>query len=203
MKRAMFLFIVFLASSLVTAIGRERQTWNEQPYKYEVRLAYGGPSVASDYIPDMMYSGVSSGFLATLYSANDGPLYATGAITAEFGMTLRKWLTLSLTASATGLWMERYDSYSMDLIGRKNGLTFNLMPQIRLNWVSRPSFKMYSSLGLGMAVCAFAGQTVVSDAFMIVPLGMSIGRRFFFFWETGTGNYNSFTGMNAGFGYRF
>ena len=140
---------------------------------------------------------------AQMYSANDGPLYATGAITAEFGMTLRKWLTLSLTASATGLWMERYDSYSMDLIGRRNGLTFNLMPQIRLNWVSRPSFKMYSSLGLGMAVCAFAGQTVVSDAFMIVPLGMSIGRRFFFFWETGTGNYNSFTGMNAGFGYRF
>lgn len=203
MKRIFFLFIVILSTSYVEAVGREKQTWNDQPYRYEVRLAYGAPSGAADYVPDLIHPLMPSGYLASLYGPDNGPLKATGAITAEFNLNLRKWFTLSFSASSTGFWMDRFDSYSMDKIDRKSGFSFNLMPQARFNWVGRPAFKMYTSVGLGMAVCTFAGQTIVTDAFMFVPVGMAIGREFFFFWECGTGNYSSYLGMNAGFGYRF
>lgn len=207
MKRFLSLSIsLFLLSCLaVHATDKKRQKWNDQPFKYEVRLGWGMPSEAVDYVIDDVYSGLYDdvGYLSSMYGPQAGSMYSTGGITGEFNMNFRKWFSLSLSASFNGLWKDNYDSYTLQKVKRDRGLIFNIIPQLRFNWVSRPAFKMYTSLGIGMNIQSFAGRTEVWEAVQFVPFGMAIGRQFFFFWEAGLGNCSNFTGLNAGFGYRF
>jgi hypothetical protein len=203
MKKLFLLSISAFVFSVMPLISKEKQTWNDQPHKYEVRIGWGMPSdVFSDaYYSDPGYS--ASGRLSSIYAPRRGPLYLTGGISAEFGLNFRKWFTLTFHTSFCGAWSDVYDSSSIDVIGTNRGVSFNLIPQARFNWVKRPAFKMYTTIGYGMSVVAYGGHTVIQEAFQFVPVGMAAGKDVFFFVEVGGGTQNNFLGYNLGLGYRF
>lgn len=192
-----------VAFSQFSASGRERQTWESQPYRYEIRIGWGAPSDT----PGLVYrSGMNSstgGVLSQIYSPKRGGLYSTGGISAELGLNFRKWFTLAFQTSFTGTWSDVLSYDGRDVLNRERGVVFNLAPQLRFNWVSRPTCRFYSSLGAGVTVASHGGKTEVLSSFQYVPLGMALGKDVFFFAELGGGVDINFVGCNLGFGYRF
>jgi len=183
--------------------GRERQTWDSQPYKYEVRLGWGMPSDTPVplFISNPIYS--TDGTLSSIYSPKRGTLYSTGGISAEFGLNFRKWFTLAFQTSFSGVWNDILSSDGLEVTGKARGVVFNIAPQLRLNWVKRPIFRMYTSAGVGMTVVSCGARTSVESSFQFIPIGMAIGGDVFFFAEAGGGVENNFLGYHIGFGYRF
>lgn len=194
------LIALFLSLS---ADGRERQTWNSQPYKYEVRVGWGMPSDTPVplFISNPIYS--ADGTLSSIYSPKRGTLYSTGGISAEFGLNFRKWLTVALQTSFSGVWNDILTNDGLEVTGKARGVVFNIAPQLRLNWVKRPVFRMYTSVGFGMTVVSCGARNSVTSSFQFVPIGMAIGKDVFFFAEAGGGAENNFLGYHIGLGYRF
>ena len=145
----------------------------------------------------------SDGPLSSIYGPVQGNMFSTGGISAELGLTFRKWFTLAFQTSFSGIWSDVYDADGKDRLYRKNGVVFNLTPQIRLNWIKRPVFKMYSSIGTGMTVVSYNGRSSVQSSLQFVPLGLAIGKDVFFFYEAGGGTGSNFLGCHLGLGYRF
>lgn len=205
MKKLIFLIMMlsFGIHASSSAQEREKQIWDTQKYKYEVRVGWGMPSdtPASLYNSNPSYS--SGGRLSSIYSPKRGSLYSTGGFSAEFGLNFRKWFTLALQTSFTGVWNDVY-SYDNSTISRRDrGVVFNLAPQVRFNWVSRPAFRMYSSAGAGFTLASLGKENSVEASFQFVPIGMSAGKDVFFFAELGGGTGSNFLGYHLGLGYRF
>ena len=203
MKKLLLSFFVFIAAQMIlSAADRERQTWADQPYKYEVRVGWGIPSETPVWIYESMNSSYD-GRLSSIYSPQRDGLYSTGGFSAEFGLNFRKWFTLALQTSFCGVWSDVYDAEGINRLGRENGVVFNIAPQARFNWVKRPLFRMYSSVGVGLTINSYAKTTVFEPSFQFVPLGMSAGKDVFFFAEIGGGVAVNFIGYHLGLGYRF
>ena len=68
MKKLLVLLVMLAFSTSVTAVAvaRERQTWDSQPYRYEIRIGWGMPSYTSSdaYHSTPAYS--SAGILASI-----------------------------------------------------------------------------------------------------------------------------------------
>lgn len=205
MKRLLLaaLMCIIILPQAVSAAGREKQTWDNQPYKYEIRVGWGMPSDAPVAAWRSDPTRRSNGRLASIYGPAQGGLYSTGGFSAEFGLNFRKWFTLALQTSFCGVWSDVYGPDGEEWLYRKNGVVFNLAPQARFNWVKRPVFRMYSSVGVGLTVVSYAGCTSAEPSFQFVPFGMAVGKDVFFFCEAGGGTGSNFLGYHLGLGYRF
>lgn len=205
MKKLLLLLIVpFLSFEIAAdAEGREKQTWSSQLYKYEIRIGWGMPSDAPSaaYYDNPIYS--SDGTLSSIYSPTRGALYSTGGFSAEFGLNLRKWFTLAIQTSLCGLWSDVYDYTHTDVLYKDRGVIFNLAPQARFNWVKRPIFRMYSSIGIGFTVVSYSKRNTIEKSLQFVPIGIAVGKDVFFFAEAGGGVGSNFLGYHLGMGYRF
>lgn len=201
--KKLVLFLLILVVGIQSAQGREKQTWADQKYKYEIRVGWGMPSETPvpAYLSNPAYSG--GGTLSSIYSPVVDGLYTTGGITAEFGLNLRNWLTLAVQTSFTGVWNDVYDHHQADVLYRDRGVVFNLAPQARLNWIKRPAFRMYSSAGVGLTLVAYGNFASIEPSLQLVPLGMAAGKDVFFFAEIGGGRVTNFIGYHFGLGYRF
>lgn len=205
MKRLLLaaLMYVLLTPLALSAAKRERQTWDDQPYKYEIRVGWGMPSETPWEAWSNDPTRHSDGPLSSIYGPVQGNMFSTGGISAELGLTFRKWFTLAFQTSFSGIWSDVYDADGEERLYRKNGVVFNLTPQIRLNWIKRPAFKMYSSIGTGMTVVSYNSRSSVQSSLQFVPLGLAIGKDVFFFYEAGGGTGSNFLGCHLGLGYRF
>ena len=205
MKKLFVLLVMLAFSTSFTAVAveREKQTWDSQPYRYEIRIGWGMPS----YTPSDAYHSTpaysSTGTLASIYSPKRGGLYSTGGFSAEIGLNFRKWFTLAFQTSFCGLWGDIYDYSQSDVLYRNRGVVFNLAPQARFNWVKRPLFRMYSSVGVGLTVVSYGKHNTVQTSLQFVPLGLAVGKDVFLFAEAGGGTASNFLGYHLGLGYRF
>lgn len=209
MKRIFFtvllLGMTLLLSAQERSMTREERFRERFPYRYEVRIGYGGtPMYDQD---NFIYSGcgyydvyVNTPGIDNLYRVQDGPEYVTGVFSAEFSMHLRRWFTLGFNLGINGMWGQQYDP-STGIYTRRSGASFNIMPVARFNWFTTPVVRMYSSVGLGVYAGFYDGETECTLAAMWAPVGITIGRKFFFFAETvmSTASF----GGNIGVGYRF
>ena len=174
------------------------------PFRYEVRLGYGGTPLYDE--DNFMYSGCCPDIyrpfpsLDNLYSVQGADAYMTGVISGEFSIHYRRWFTLAFNLGINGMWGRNYDSLN-DVYLRKSGLSFNIMPVARFHWFTRPVVRMYTSVGLGLYAGWYDGRSEVTAAGMLVPVGISIGKKVFFFAESiySTASF----GGNLGLGYRF
>jgi hypothetical protein len=201
--KKLVLFLLMTALSVFSVNAREKQTWDDQKYKYEVRVGWGMPSETpvSAYYANPAYS--DGGRLSSIYSSVVDGLYSTGGFTAELGLNFRKWFTLAFQTSFTGVWNDVYDHNKADVLYRDRGVVFNIAPQVRFNWVKRPVFRMYSSVGVGLTLVSYGKLNAIEPSLQFVPLGMAAGKDVFFFAEVGGGNSTNFLGYHVGLGYRF
>ncbi len=201
--KKLVLFLLMIIIGIHSTEGREKQTWDSQKYKYEVRIGWGMPSEAPvpAYKANPAFS--NGGTLSSIYSPVVDGLYSTGAFSAEFGLNFRKWFTLAVQTSFAGVWNDVYDHNQADVLYRDRGVVFNLAPQARFNWVKRPAFRMYSSVGVGLTVVSYGHRNSIEPSFQFVPLGMAAGKDVFFFAELGGGTGCNFLGYHLGLGYRF
>lgn len=203
LMKKLVLCLLVLVMFVYSADGREKQTWAGQKYKYEIRVGWGMPSDTPypAYESNPSYS--HGGYLSSIYSPMMGGLYSTGGFSAELGLNFRKWFTLAFQTSFCGFWNDVYDNNKADVLYRDRGVVFNIAPQARFNWVKRPIFRMYSSVGIGLTVVSYGHSNSIEPSFQFVPLGMSVGKDVFFFAELGGGTGTNFMGYHLGLGYRF
>lgn len=138
--------------------------------------------------------------------------FTTGTWSSGYTYRFTKVLAIQANIMYEAGWVQNYDRKTKLLVGRSLDSYLTAMASFKVYWYNRPSVRMYSYLGLGLAynhnVCDPAGQpgagTRVDSAvmaFQFTPVGIQFGRRIFGFAEAGVGHY--FCGMAVGAGYRF
>lgn len=204
MKRLFFLSSLFILFSLYSADAQNKKhrKWDDQPFKYEVRIGWASTPYSTVYSgEDYKYVSEVS-YLDNLFKTQEGPMYATGGMSAQFCLNFRDWFTLAFDASFNDVWRKTYDPAD-DEYGRINGVIFNIMPVARFDWVRKPVFRMYTAVGMGFSVAGIDDATATSMSFYIAPLGLSIGKRVFGFIEWGGGYNCNMVGIRGGVGVKF
>ena len=212
MKRFLVLICLLCVAGSLSAEGRmnrKEKIFRERfPYRYELRLGYGAsPGYDTDnfmrtnYFYKYDYStGPYRPSLDNLYKVQEGAGYVSGVFTAEFSIHYRRWFTLAFNLGINGMWGDEYDPLT-EIYTKKSGASFNFMPVARFNWFTFSKIRMYSAVGAGIYAGFYDDEAVVTPAGMLVPVGITLGKKFFFFAETVISTATM--GGNMGVGYRF
>ena len=200
MKKILLSLLASLALLALPTLASAREKEN----RYQMRFGLGGYPVTEAFMYTFSWCdcGASEFSLHDLYRDNDGPLYTTGSISAEFSWLFKDWFTFSLTTAANISWQNSFDPVTQERSGTQTGGLLYVVPQYRFNWVRRDLVKMYSSIGVGGLVGKdMDNDFVIFPAAQLNPIGIEIGRKVFGFCELGVGMM--YTGAMAGVGFRF
>lgn len=130
-----------------------------------------------------------------------GPLYTAGLYNLEFNIIRKKWLVSSFSLGTASFWRPAFSVLDGRRTGAKVHSVLSLMHTWRFTYVNRPVFRMYSSIGLGIAMTYDPRPDEILPIFQLAPLGISVGKRLYGFGEIGLGA--EYIGGRAGIGYRF
>ena len=212
--------LILSALTVLLTIQAGAQDWRELrkqefldnfPYKYEVRLGWGGyPILEAGNFPNSAggmfmkydvdpYYGHSS--LDNMYGTYQGPEYMTGLISGEFSVHFRNWFTLAVEAGFNGMWGRVYDKFDGSFVRHTRGISFTVIPHARFYWANTKNVRFYSGIGLGLGLGKYDRYFEVYPAFQLSPVGFSVGRKIFAFGETSLGT--AYFGGKFGVGYRF
>lgn len=171
--------------------------------KFEVRAGIAGYPLAGKiefgtWGHDFTYHPASMG---DIYKDYQGPMYSTGLINLEFDYHVNKWLSMCCNLYTEGLWAEHMDGINDQVTGTDRGVVFTVLPYARFTYLTREWVRLYSGAGVGFVAGTMAGESEFYITPHLIPFGLSVGRKFFGYLETGLGA--AFCGINAGIGYRF
>lgn len=216
MKR-LLLILLSLAVSHTVSLGqsvKEIKEWKFRelfPYKYEVRVGWGGFAYQDqmNYIPDQAghtieyvpYSERDRYSLESMYGEEEGAVYMTHPIMGEFSLHVNRWFTFSTLVAFNGMWGSTYSQLGGQTVSKKRGVSFALVPQARWYWSNKKYFRGYSSFGIGVAAGTYDGQPQCLPAVQFTALGLSFGRKVFAYFEYSAGTV--YMGGSLGIGYRF
>ncbi len=205
MKKFVFSVILGLVMMPVLPLDAKEPEKNSLPFKYEVRVGYGGrplldesllfSSGCCDMAPDWYDDSLSS-----IYGDWMSDVRMTGIMSAEFNFIFKKWLNLSLGVNYNAFYGRKYD-YSGHPAGRECGGVFTFLPQVRFTYLSRPVVKLYSSVGIGVTGGKYMDKSICYCALQTSPIGIMVGKKVFGFAELGVGTM--YIGAMAGVGVRF
>ena len=209
MRKAFTVLLITLSAAMsgyAQETDKKEQAFKEKfPFEYEVRLGYGGAPLYDyenflwrEYWDVMPYPVNPS--LSNLYGKQEGSEFVTGVISAEFSIHFRRWFSFAIYAGVNGIWGETY-SPSDKVTSSKNGASVNIIPQARFWWFTTPCVRMYSSIGVGIYAGRYAGESYLTPAAQLTPVGITAGRKIFFFAEGSIGT--AYMGGKFGLGYRF
>ena len=204
----------FLAAAviLLSCFIADAQEW-DSGHRFEIN---GGYSLAPLVQADRFNTGwINTGTLTSIFRPYTTEVKMTGAFSAEFGYRTGKRWTISVMASynhvfgANSIQAYRTDgSYSVSMSSSNvNGNCIAFIPRWRFDYIIKPGFRMYSSVGIGYGLYfnystddEYYYEPIQPEA-QLVPLGISFGRKWFGLVETGIGT--QYMGGRIGFGYRF
>lgn len=191
------LIVAFLLLPVLVS-AQDAQNWKRQ-----MRFGLGGYPMTELVAYTFGWDAVPMGIaLEDLYLDNKGPLYSTGAVSAEISWLFKDWFTFSLTSAANVAWQTYFDAVTGERRGTQTGFLLYVVPQCRFNWVRRDLVKMYSSIGIGGLVGKdMDDDLAVFPVGQVSPVGIEVGRKVFGFCELGFGMM--YTGVMAGVGFRF
>ncbi len=213
MKKLLLTFLVLTLGATSVFAQRlsksERNFRTHSPWRYEVRIGYGGfPSYDRSnflsshwgYYRYLEPAQVKGYDLESLYSSRTVSEYVTGVFSGEFSFHYKRWLTFALNIGVNGMWSNMNNPAHGYYVER--GVGINITPMVRFQYLNRPLVRLYSGVGLGIYAGFYEGQEPVSSpSFHITPIGVSVGRQIFFFAETALST--AAMGGNFGVGYRF
>lgn len=218
MKRTILIVIATLCA-LISGLSADAQTKKEArdarfkenfPYKYEVTIGWAGYPILDDYMWGSGWGCSACQEIASihqndnlnhLYRTANGGEYMTGLISGEFSIHFKRWFTLSLEAGVNGIWGSRYDKLNGEIVEKMHGAVVSCIPQAQFNWLNRKNIRLYSSVGVGISFGAYDGDAQAYPTGQLTPIGITAGRKIFFFAEQSVGS--SYMGGKAGVGYRF
>lgn len=185
------------------------KSWPGYP-KFEVRVGYSGAPVMDvlnfgtlyhhhDHDWGQSWSDVFD--LDYLYAPQSGGTAMTGNIMGEFSWHAKKWFTLAGALYVNGLVGTEVDPSTSEIISRDRGVSIALLPVARFYWRNYEKCRLYSAVGLGVNFATYDGQTSFLPTFQFSPIGITAGRKVFFFAEYTFGFTN--LGGQFGIGYRF
>lgn len=119
------------------------------------------------------------------------PANTAGLFSLEYSRVLNGKRTISVCASSIS-WNKQEKPVSWLFVSA----------YIRYNYVQKEIWRLYSGAGLGLGVSlVYNDGPAIAPILQFLPIGVSVGRRFRGFFETGIGiEYN---GFRAGIGYSF
>lgn len=187
-------------------------------YRFEFRFGWSGYPLFADLmfigwgccddIGEYDNGGPIKNAVEGLYG---GPMYCTGAVSAEFNWIMKKWLTLSGTFGYNHFWQDKYRNVSGQKAYTAHAGAIYIIPEARFTYLARKYVKLYSSVGLGAVMYhnKSHGQEFSDElssflalpCIQMVPIGISAGGKFFGFTEIGLGSL--YSGIYAGVGFRF
>lgn len=186
---------------------REMDFWKNWPYKFEVRAGWGGMAIMEDMLylhDDNLVYGPGYGRpdgLEGLYAPQKGNTYMTSHIFGEFSWHIKRRLSLAGGLYVNGMYGTYVDPDTGDVLRPRRGVSVTLIPSVRYYWSNYEKVRFYSEFGLGVNASAFDGETAVIPAVHTTPVGITAGRRVFFFAEYSVGTVC--LGGKIGMGYRF
>lgn len=209
MKKLLLTFLV-LTSGITSVFAQrlskqERNFRSHSPWRYEVRIGYGGfPSLDRSNFLSSRWSWDSVPYyygydLESLYRPRTVNEYVTGVFSGEFSIHYQRWLTFAINLGVNGIWSKKNDPASGYYVAR--GASFNLIPIARFYYLNMPLVRLYSGGGFGVYAGFFEDNYEFFPAFQITPIGITVGRTIFSFAEISIGTASM--GANFGLGYRF
>lgn len=186
----------------------KEKMWAEFP-KLEVRVGYSGFPIVDVLIYgldglDILDPSAPGGYgsLEHMYSPAEGATYLTGNFNAEFSWHIKPWFTLAGGLYFNGVYGSTVDPSDGSLISRDRGVTLSFIPTARFYWANFKNCRLYSSCGLGFSTSfGFKDVSFFGPAIQFTPIGVTAGRRVFFFGEYSYGSV--YFGGQIGVGYRF
>lgn len=181
---------------------RERVFREKFPYRYEITLGWAG-------YPWLDYFCLGSWGLNESrysepdywYSASSRDEYMSGIISADFSIHYRRWFSLDVAMGMNVVWGKEYDAFTGDYLRPRSGAMFSLVPEAKFFYVNTKAFRLYSSVGLGLALGAVNREWTCYPVIQVTPIGLTAGRKVFFFAEASIGS--AYIGGKTGIGYRF
>jgi hypothetical protein len=201
MKKHFFLMAIIAIFTFVPLQAQQKQKWDDQPYKYEVRVGCS-PLLDLQGFPVNVGAGWSESALDLMYVDEAGSVYTAGGYFGEFGLCFRDWFSLGFQLSASGIWHDAYDNLSGERF-RRSGALLSVMPVARLTWLRRRTLNMYSSFGMGASAAIYGGNAKADLAVCFIPVGMQFGGRVYGIAEWGFGRNASMQGIRVGVGMKF
>lgn len=199
-RKLIYLLLLFIVANISVSA----KDWREDSY-HEFRISAGAN--IEDAITFMIpYDYCNHSPYSNYYS---GDLIGTPIINLSYNYQVKRWLSIGITASYCGRFKDMYEVYSGDKISKNKWQTFYITPIIRFDWLRLKSFKLYSNIGLGIGQEYESSKDIKSDykyrstltnlSIDINPIGMSIGRKVFVFFEAGPSTIGF---VKGGIGYR-
>ena len=178
--------------------------------QHEIRLGMGvvsdtplGYTTATSWNPANNYIQTAS----NKYS-NDDYYYSgrTSWITLgiEGGRWFKDWLYFGGAFVWTGGFDKLHHMATRELVYAYQSHNFSLMPMVRFAWYRRGVVQLYSGLGVGLSLTrtdyVYDDLFVISGAYDVTLIGVSVGRNLFGYFDIGAGMRGVFS---FGLGYRF
>lgn len=200
MKRHLLLLALISLIAATPLNARERQTWNDQTYKYEVTVGIAPILYENAY--DHLISNAGFSSLDQMYAPQNGSVYTAGGYSVEFGLAFRKWFTLGFNLSSSGIWHDSFDNITKRS-NRISGAQVSVMPVAKLSWLNGRTLKMYSSFSAGGGFTVYNGKTSPHYSLYFVPVGMQFGGKIYGITEWGIGRNANMQAVKLGIGMKF
>ena len=214
-------FVVIILSLLLSfplsaGVKRERPPFDLRKHEFALSGAVFPGRYAFGYDFDSEAAGHDAGYGSVAGLYDDARTYNKERVTDSWVLSYTYNFTDAFSLSAglgyEGGWSEYYSRADDSKIRVAECHYITPMVTARFSWLNRNLVRMYSSAGAGVSV-AFAKAYNVADgtgnakspqahlSLQLTPVGISVGRDLFGFFEIGVGTV--YVGGCLGIGYRF
>lgn len=204
---------IILAAALMMLAWAEGQAAERQT---DFKLRRHEFALGVNWVPVQTMDGAtfSYGFdkpsIGSIYEAAEDYMrvVTSGSWSFSYGYNFNRIFTLGALFSYEGVVSQRLNKPDDSVVFNNYEHHFTVLPVARFNWLNRPWFRMYSSVGVGVRrfySCSHEWRQYKWNDTMIaaqlVPVGISFGGKFFGYAEAGVGTI--YIGLSIGIGYRF
>lgn len=210
---------VFLAASSYGFAGDRYGAGPEAAgFDFEVRAGIGGYPLLE--VSNFGHIGASGFFgyyfdadpnytetLAGIYLPGLGYGYMTGVISLELDFNIKRWFAFTLGIGTNAAFQDVFDPMTGGKMGRNKAAAITILPEARFNWLNRDIVRLYSAIGIGLGIDVASDirynetETGFYPVAQFTPVGISLGRRVYWFAECGLGL--QYIGGMTGIGVRF
>ncbi|MBO7199175.1 MAG: hypothetical protein J6V26_03990 [Alistipes sp.] len=127
--------------------------------------------------------------------------------TLDYGYKINEWFSVGGCAAWTAGLCNLYDNQTLEHWDTIHVDYLSLMPTVRFTWLRRSIVELYSSMGITAGIEHWIHYTNGKQhtyrpylSYDVKPLGISIGRKWYGFMETGYGARGI---LNVGVGHQF
>ena len=161
---------------------------------HELTFSVGGP--ATVYIHDFMFL-----YNFNLHNTTDFKRTYIPSLMLDYGWNVEKWLSIGAGVYYNWARDNIYDKASGASLEYKDCNSLAVLFNIRVYWLNRQNFRMYSSIGLGAGLYTHSGDRPqwIFDCDLRV-FGVTVGKKLYGRFEAGVMMHGLVT---AGIGYRF